>query len=472
MYQSMDVGRPRRLRRDPIAFVENEVIITTVSQARNDDLPHFVSVLRNTVAAVTNFGDNSVDGVFHRVGGSVQSISRVFVPAPVVQTAAREGLSLSGSPIAANYRDDEETLGLSRTYKVTFQNPVDVLRVCDELQRSTAVQEARPNYISQVLERPNDAFYGFQWGPLAIGCEDAWEIETGHPDVLVAIVDSGADLQHDDLEAKLSPGADLVDFQGRGGFRYQLLGDYRTRDEDPSDEDGHGTHVAGIAAAASDNSRGVAGICWGGRILPVRVMFRVYDRFTRRETSVGTDADIDAGIKFAVDAGAHVINLSLGGSAPSHEMVLQYAYDQNVAVLAATGNDNSNSASYPASNPNVLAVGAVDENLNRASFSNYGPAYNEFVVAPGVEIASTYIDNDYVYLQGTSMATPFVTGLAALVASVGLRSGTRLNADAIYTILRETATPLGSGTGDPFYGAGLINAPAALKAAQQRVSCS
>jgi subtilisin family serine protease len=109
--------------------------------------------------------------------------------------------------------------------------------------------------------------------------------------------------------------------------------------------------------------------------------------------------------------------------------------------------------------------------LNRASFSNYGSAYYKFVMAPGVEIASTYKDNSYIYLQGTSMATPFVTGLVGLIVSLALRSGQQLSVDDIYKIIRQTATPLGSGKGNVFNGEGLINVPAALEAAKKKLSC-
>ena len=188
------------------------------------------------------------------------------------------------------------------------------------------------------------------------------------------------------------------------------------------------------------------------------------------------------GIKFAVDQGAHVINLSLGvldrrrtgEPADNYRPVLQYARDHNVCVIAATGNENTSyppTPSYPAADPNTLAVGAVDSALNRASFSNYGSGYAPFVMAPGVDIASTYKDNGYRYLNGTSMATPFVTGLVGLIVSLALRSGKQLSVEDIYTIIRETATPLGSGKGDRFYGEGLINVPAALEAARQKLGC-
>jgi subtilisin family serine protease len=471
---SQSNGGPIRLRKRAPSYVANEVIVTTVKKARNDDVPHFLNVATEAVAGVSSYGEPGIDGVIQRLGYNTRSIARVFVPRSAAATPAQtelEGLSLARAAIPADYADDEDAAGLSRTYKVTFENEVNVYRLCDELTKSRAVQGARPNYIREAVARPSDFFYGYQWGPKVIDCEAGWEIETGHPDVVIAIVDSGVDLHHEDLESKLLPGQDFVDVQGSLGWRYTPLGDYRNRDDEPQDEDGHGTHCAGIAGAASGNGEGVAGVCWGGSILPVRVMFRVYDYVSGRETSVGTDADIDAGIKFAADAGAHVMNLSLGGPEPSHETVLEYAYDKNVCVFAATGNEDSSDPSYPASNPKTLAVGAVDSNLNRASFSNYGSAYNQFVVAPGVKIASTYKDNAYVYLDGTSMATPFVTGLGALMVSLALRSSKQLMVDDVYRIIRETAKPRGSGRGDVFFGEGLVNVAAALEATKQKLEC-
>jgi subtilisin family serine protease len=121
------------------------------------------------------------------------------------------------------------------------------------------------------------------------------------------------------------------------------------------------------------------------------------------------------------------------------------------------------------SRTNKKTIEEVESNLNRAYFSNYGPAYNQFVVAPGVDIASTYKDNGYVYLDGTSMATPFVTGLAGLIVSQAIRDGQQLPPDEVYRIIRETATPLGSGKGDIFFGEGLVNVEAALDATRARL---
>jgi hypothetical protein len=476
MFHPRNESGPRPVLREAPNYAPNQVVITTVPEATNRDLPHFLNVAAGAASA-SSYGDTSIDGILYRLGLPVRAISRVFVPrSAAASLAATSGArtTMVTTAISADYQADEEASGLSRTYKIDFETDVNVPQVCLELATSTAISQARPNYISQICVSPSDKFYCNQWGLLAIEAEAGWEIETGHSDAVIAIVDTGIDLDHEDLKGKLISGQDFVDYQGAPplGWRYTPLGDYRERDFEPDDEDGHGSHCAGIAAAQSNNNEGVVGVCWGGKILPVRVMFRVRDNLKGYETSIGFDTDIMPGIKFAVDSGANVINLSLGGdNGDAYEPVLHYAYDRNVCVIAATGNDGWFCRTYPASNPRTLAVGAVNSDLNRASFSNYGSAYNQFVMAPGVEIASTYKENGYMYLQGTSMATPFVTGLVGLIVSLALRSGKQLSVDQIYKIIRETATPLGRGKGDLFHGEGLINVLAALEAVKQKLSC-
>jgi subtilisin family serine protease len=465
-----DFGRAKPLSLFATEYVPNELLMKTVRSARNDDLPHFLDASVRRAASANHYGDQEIDGVLSRMGAKVASINRVFVPRQATQEMFAHSASSMrrGAPIPANYEEDEDEYGLSRIYKVTLENHVDVWQVCEALSLSNAVERAHPNYISRLYVQPNDPFYALQWGLLAIHCEQAWEIETGHPDVKIAIVDSGVDLDHDDLAAKLLPGQDFVDYQGSGGERYNLLGDYTVRDHHPDDEDGHGTHCAGIAAAISNNKNGIAGICWEGKILPVRVMFRVFDKVLKNETSVGTDADIDAGIKYAVDAGAHVINLSLGGYSESHESVLNYAHDKNVAVLAALGNDGVGQLHYPAANPFVLAVGAVDSNLLRWRYSNYGKSYRH-VMAPGVDIGSTYRDNGYMTLTGTSMAAPHVTGVAALAISYLMRRGVMMSVDDLYDLIRQTADSRNRPKDDAFYGCGVVDAQAALQEIKRRV---
>jgi len=325
MYNDRSSMGSRRVPKQLPKYVPNEVVISTVKGARNDDLPHYLSVAAGAVEPETVFGDSAVDKVFESLDLPVRSISRVYIPrSDVPASVASGGLSrLLSSGVSAAYDDEEDSRCLSRTYRVTFDELLDVRKVCRKLQKSKAVKYATPNFLSQVKQvAPNDAFYHLQWGLQAINAEEGWGISSGaDSDVLIAVVDSGVDLQHDDLSSKLElvPGLDFVDFQGPEEWWFELTGDYEIRDDHPQDEDGHGTHCAGIAASQSNNGEGTAGVCWGGRILPIRVMFRVFDFIEQRYTSLGTNVDIDAGITFAANAGAHVINLSLGGENPSHE---------------------------------------------------------------------------------------------------------------------------------------------------------
>ncbi|MFQ3631161.1 S8 family serine peptidase [Roseiflexus sp.] len=266
------------------------------------------------------------------------------------------------------------------------------------------------------LSSPNDPRFDEQWALRHVGATCAWSRTTGNAEVIVAVVDSGVDPDHPDLAARLrSDGYDFVD-----------------DDADPRDENGHGTHVAGIIAAILDNNEGIAGLAPNVTILPVRVM-------NRRGT--GRDPAIARGIRFAADRGAKVINLSLGATLtlnadePSvlvNDAII-YAQQQGALVVVAAGNDAVPLPNAIAvDNPDVLVVAATDQRDRKAPFSNSGPWIA--VSAPGVNILSTMptyevfltsdelprderFRNDYDYMSGTSQATPYVSALAALLFS-------------------------------------------------------
>ncbi len=266
------------------------------------------------------------------------------------------------------------------------------------------------------LSSPNDPQYGEQWALRQVGATCAWERTTGSPEVIVAVVDSGIDPTHPDLAARLrSDGRDFVD-----------------NDDDPRDENGHGTHVAGIISAILDNNEGVTGLAPNVTILPVRVM---------DERGRGSDRAIARGIRFAADQGAKVINLSLGAtltlnadepSALVNDAII-YAQQQGALVVVAAGNDAVPLPNAIAvDNPDVLVVAATDQRDRKAPFSNSGPWIA--VSAPGVNILSTMptyevfltserlprderFRNNYDYMSGTSQATPYVSALAALLFS-------------------------------------------------------
>ncbi len=237
------------------------------------------------------------------------------------------------------------------------------------------------------LETPSDPYLSQQWALSNIHAPQAWDVITCTVPVTIAIVDTGVELTHSDLAAQVVPGWDFAH-----------------GDADPSDDYGHGTHVAGIAAATTDNGVGIAGAAWGARIMPVKVL---------DEHGIGSAANVVQGINYAVDHGARIVNLSLGGDAfEGYQLALDYARNHGVLVVAAAGNSGG-AVLYPAAYAEAMAVAATDPGDQKASFSCSGPQIS--VAAPGVDVLSTYLRGGYGYMTGTSMAAPHVSGLAALV---------------------------------------------------------
>ncbi len=306
---------------------------------------------------------------------------------------------------------------------------------------------------------PNDPGWANQWGPARIGAPAAWNVVTGTPDVVIAVIDSGVCLEHEDLAAKLwaNPGeipGNQVDDDGNGKiddvrgwhfFHSWYNGGYAPAENaDVRDDYGHGTHVAGIAAAATNNGRGIAGIAWGARILPVKVLDQYGD---------GWYSDIAAGIVYAADSGARIINLSLGGLQDSQTLraAVDYARGRGALVIASAGNTGG-AVFYPAAYEPVLAVAATDAQDRRASFSNYGPQVD--MAAPGADIYSTWYRGNYFTKSGTSMAAPHVSGAAALVWS---RQPDLAASDVISTLL-GAADDVGEPGVDDYTGWGRVNA--------------
>ncbi len=284
-------------------------------------------------------------------------------------------------------------------YMVRFPKgwpPADMIRA---LQRALHARFIEPDtYITAFDTVPNDPKYRDQWHHRKVQNPKAWDVTQGEPSVVVAIVDTGVDLQHQDLKDRLSPRSTWYDF-GDG-------------DTNPQDTNGHGTHVAGIVAATGNNRVGVTGMGWRLTIMPVKV-------FPDNSDST-TTSKIAQGITHATDKGADIINLSLGGSSASNTLrdAVNYAYNHGVVVVAAAGNNNSESRTYPAAFDHVIAVAATDKNDKKAEFSNYGDWVD--IAAPGVGIVSTYLTSkgEYASMSGTSMASPVVAGAAALVKSL------------------------------------------------------
>ncbi len=274
----------------------------------------------------------------------------------------------------------------------------------------------------------NDPLYEYQSALELIGAPAAWSVTTGSSNTVIAFLDTGLDLTHIEFSGRILPGYDFVN-----------------SDTDPSDDSwsGHGTLVTGIAVAAGRNHAGIAGLNWNAQIMPIKVL---------DSAGNGSYTNVAAGIIWAVDNGADVINLSLGGSAApgaALDAAIAYAEAHGVVVVAAAGNGNT-SLYYPAQYASVIAVGAVDNNLERLSYSNYGPELD--VVALGDNLVSTVPGGGYATAGGTSAAAPQVAALAALLLSLE----NTLSPGEITALITTTALDLGDPGFDVLYGAGLI----------------
>ncbi|MCP5457300.1 MAG: S8 family serine peptidase [Thermotogae bacterium] len=307
---------------------------------------------------------------------------------------------------------------------------------------------------------PNDPLYSGQWNYPMIQMPQAWTIAKGSSTVVVAVIDSGTRPDHPDLSGKLLSGYDVYN------------DDNDPIDEPPAGKVSHGTHVTGTIASSTDNFVGVSGMIWSSYpvLLPVKVF--EYDEYGR---SVTTESILAKGIHYAVDHGAKIINMSLAGpDSPVVAAAVQYASENEVLMISASGNYSSSSPYYPASYEEVISVGAVDITMQRAGYSNYGASLD--FVAPGgsssVQILSTGYSanegNTYSYMAGTSMAAPHVTGLAALLMAKGYAGKDDLGEEIIRKILRETALDLGEPRWDQYYGFGLVQAYDSLTYEEER----
>ncbi len=299
-------------------------------------------------------------------------------------------------------------------------------RLANHIEQNPSVIYAQPEVLLQPQDViPNDPDYSRQWGLQKIRAPKAWEISKGSSTVKIGIVDSGIAMNHPDLKDRYAGGYDFVQ-----------------HDTYPQDTDGHGTHVAGIAAATGNNGIGIAGVGWRTKLLIARVL-----------TAEGaTDTDVAKGIIWVTDHGASVINISLGTyyNSDTLHQAIEYAQEKGALVVAAAGNESTNIPLYPAAYPGVIGVAATDPNDGYASFSNYGSYVD--ISAPGVDIYSTY-PGGYAYMSGTSMAAPFVAGAAAVIKA----EFPEYSAGQIWQRLRAGADDLGPKGLDVHYGYGRLN---------------
>ncbi len=353
-------------------------------------------------------------------------------------------------------------------------------------QKNPLVDYAEPNHIRYASMIPSDPYYSLQWhfdndDYGGINMEEAWDITAGNSSIIVAVVDTG--VAYEDYEdpnpagcydrfGQLKPCRPTIDTYYQAPDLANTLFapgyDFINNDNHPNDDQGHGTHVTGTVAQSTNNNYGVAGIAFSTKVMPVKVL---------DANGSGYDAGVADGIYYAVDNGAKIINLSLGGPDPSTtlEDAVSYAYSYGVTVIAASGNDGTESIGYPAAyDAYVIAVGATRYDEAVSYYSNYGSSLD--LVAPGGDInvdqngdgygdgiLQETFDGDpgnfgFWFYQGTSMSTPHVSGVAALILAQNLS----FTPDQIRERLQTTAEDKGDSGWDQYYGWGIVDAYQAL----------
>ncbi len=318
-----------------------------------------------------------------------------------------------------------------KIHQVKIPDDMDINDAIAEYSKMSDVEYAEPNHYVYPQATVNDPYYPSQWNLSKIRASQAWDTANGSP-VTVAVCDTGVDYNHEDLAGQVIKGYDFIN-----------------NDNDPMDDNSHGTAVAGIIAGTANNSKGVAGIAYGAKILAIKVL---------SASGPGTDLTVANGITYAADNGAKVINLSLGSTSNSstEASAVTYAQSKGCIIIASAGNDNSSGSYYPASHPDVIGVAATDSNDAKASFSNYGSYID--VAAPGVSVYTCSMGGGYKTFSGTSAAAPHVAAVTALMIS----SKPTLSAYDIRSKIVQSVDDLGTTGWDSYFGYGRINAEKAV----------
>lgn len=323
-----------------------------------------------------------------------------------------------------------------QTYKAAIPDGTTIEQIMKQMKVDPDIVWVEPDYIrhAQSIQPDDSSYIGSQQSYLsAINLENAWGISTGSKNVVVAVIDSGVNYNHEDLKDNIwhNPGeipGNGIDDDGNG-YVDDVIGwdfidlpagfaasdeDGTTPDNDPMDVYGHGTFVAGIIGAKGNNNTGVAGVAWNVGLMVLKAGYKKPDG-----EGIFNSSFISEALYYACDNGADIVNMSFGDGETRSQIemdALEYCKKQGVLLVAASGNDKKNIVNYPAAYESVIAVAAADSSLQDKAFvSNYGPWID--ITAPGEYLYSTTVDGDYGSKSGTSVATPVVTGVAALIKS-------------------------------------------------------
>ena len=414
-------------------------------------------VLKKSPNQKSELGLASLDALNQTL--EVTQIASLFQPAPSVKFRKKA---------------DE----LNRFIKINVPADRNLSAILSMYERDPNVEFVQPNYLHQIDFIPNDSLFSQQTALQIIQAEAAWNIQLASPEIIVGVIDTGIDYHHEDLRDALWMNAgedrddngqiDASDFNGLdddgNGFVDDLRGwdfadapsfpdggDFQTPDNDPFDEHGHGTSVAGLIGATGNNRTGIAGLAFGCRVMNLRA-----------GTSLGflEEDDVASAIVYAVENSARVINMSFGDevASPLLRDVIRFAYNQNCVLVASAGNSATDQIHYPSGLDETISVGATDDVDRLAGFSNYGSSVD--VAAPGVSVLTTQRGNGYGAFSGTSASAPLVSALAALILS----KIPDLPNESVKGLITSTTDDLGAPGWDNFFAAGRINAARALGA--------
>lgn len=448
--------------------LRGRIVVRVASGEAPDRVPHRADVASGLAVAPLTFDGGHVDRAVKRFSPALRVV-RTFSPANRI-----------GSPHERKDRwsDLEEETGMSRTFRIDVDPDADLVSLIDEVGSLAVVQSVSPVYLSVTPfqapspspSRPKDPWYGHRM----IHAAEALAMEPGDSALILAIVDSGIDLHHPDLEHALRPGIDTVDLPGEQVPRaMRLVGDHSRPDRVPDDIVGHGTACAGIIAARGEKlPMGCGGAV---RIMPARALAGARMVGRGAATALGSLIDIDLAVKTAVDLGAKVLNLSFGTPESAlrekdprpHKEVIDYARRRGCVLVAASGNSGTSARYYPACLDGVIAVGAVGPDEAPAAFSTRGDHVD--LCAPGESIPSTAVGG-YQFNTGTSFAAPFAAGIAALLVARSARYSEPIDGEEVRDLLKRTSRPFPRGADAAGCGAGILDAAAALKALERELA--
>jgi subtilisin family serine protease len=415
----LDPYNPEYVKGEVLVKFKDEVVVEAKAEAKAKDEVKVTTGIKSVDEFLKDKQAKDIEKVFKETRESSRAKSR---------GATRYFTDFKGQR--------HEVPKLYNIYKFKFDEVEDAKELAELLSQNTEVDYAEPNYLIYSMNTyPNDALYqsGEQWYIDAINAPAAWDSVTCDTTQIIGIIDTGIDWDHPDLDGNIwrnwgeLPDNGLDD--DGNGFIDDVRGwDFTSNSNDPDDDNGHGTHVAGVVAAETDNYVGIAGIAWNARIMPIKVL---------TGTGHGNTAWLASAIYYAANNGATVINMSLGtyGESQTVKDALLFAYD-TLTIVGAAGNDNlkvdtiapPNQAygpMFPGCYPFVIGVEAATQAGTLAGFSNFDPSgfsetanpdgFNYEIIAPGVNIFSTFPGGGYRSLSGTSMASPIVAGAVALI---------------------------------------------------------